>query len=163
MQKTKTKLLRLPFLKAFAVYSILSYLPKTFAQWCIRTNVVLKNLFLLSFTFLFACKCSTPIICCFCCCVSQPVAASCVCVTYSPRLYWLRMNGPWKLQMFRETLAVDMGSFRINTIFNSSCSTNSLPQEWKRLSVPQGALFHLSGGLSESQAMIHLILVIKKW
>lgn len=125
------------------------------------TNVVLKNLFLLSFTFLFACKCSTPIICCFCLSFSKPVAAFCVCVTYSPRLYWSRMNGPWKLQMFIETLAVDLGSFRINTIFNSSCSTNLLPQKWKRLSVPQGALFHLSGGPSGSQAMIHLTLVIK--
>lgn len=146
--------LLLQFLKAFVVYSSLSYLLKFFAQCCTLTYIVLKNLFLLSFTFLFACNCSTPIICCFRLWFFQPVAAFCVCVSHSPRLCWSCMNGPWKLQMFIETLAVDVGSFRINTIFNSSCS-KTLPQEWKSLSVPQGALFHLSGGLSESQALIH--------
>lgn len=127
--------LLLPFLKAFVVYSSFSYLPKIFAQCCTLTYIVLKNLFLLSFTFLFACKCSTPIICCFRLRFFQPVAAFCVCVSYSPRLCWSCMNGPWKLQMFIETLAVDVGSFRINTIFHSSCS-KTLPTGMKEPQCP---------------------------
>lgn len=37
--------LLLPFLKAFVVDSSLSYLPKSFAQCCTLTYIVLKNLF----------------------------------------------------------------------------------------------------------------------
>lgn len=40
----ENKLLTIPFLKAFLVYSILSYLPKTFAQYKNHSNIVYSNI-----------------------------------------------------------------------------------------------------------------------
>lgn len=91
----------------------------------VDTVLIPEKLVPLSFTFLFVHKWSTTHVCCFLClCFFEPVAAVCVCLTYSPRLFWSQMNGPRKLQTFIETLAVHLGSFRADHIFNSSCSTN---------------------------------------
>lgn len=121
---------------------------------CRLIVLILEKLVPLSFTFLFACKWSTTHVCCFLClCFFEPVGAVRVCLTYSPRLFWSRMNGPRKLQTFIETLAVHLGSFRITVL---APLTWMKEPRWE----PQGAVFHLSGGLGESQALIHLLLVI---